>query len=34
MLVWETATDPEMEKQLNKIIDFQQLKKILQVMTG
>lgn len=26
VLVWETATDPEVEKQLNKIIDFQQLK--------
>lgn len=27
MLDWETATDPEVEKQHNKIVDFQQLKK-------
>lgn len=27
VLDWETATDPEVEKQRNKIVDFQQLKK-------
>lgn len=26
VLDWETATNPEVEKQRNKIVDFQQLK--------
>lgn len=33
-LVWETATDPEVEKQLNGTSKFSAIKNILQMMTG